>query len=171
QPTIRDLAELMIIVSDNWATDILYERLGKDNVAATLRELGLHQTHIPLNIHELFSALAGVDPTDPTVDYQFLKDYLKDYHPAPANIGFASDERNDTSSPADLIRLMRRIDQGYDLSDESREGVLKILKDQNFGTIIPARLPNDEGIETAHNTGSLRGIKNDVGLVYSPKIN
>ena len=171
QPTIRDLAELMIIVSDNWATDMVYDRIGKDNMAATLRNLGLNQTHIPMNIHELFSALADVDPNDPKVDYQFLKDYLKDYKPADDNVGYAADERNDVSSPADMVRLMMLIDEGYGLSPESREGVIKILKDQNFGSIIPARLPNDEGIETAHKTGSLRGIKNDVGIVYSPKVN
>jgi beta-lactamase class A len=171
QPTIRDLAELMIIVSDNWATDMVYERIGKENMAATLRNLGLNQTHIPMNIHEMFSALMEVDPSDPKVDYQFLKDGLKDYQPSDDNIGYASDERNDVSSPADMVRLMILIDQGYGLSDESRTGVIKILKDQNFNTIIPARLPDREGIETAHKTGSLRGIRNDVGIVYSPKVN
>ena len=54
---------------------------------------------------------------------------------------------------------------------QSREGVMRILKDQNFNTIIPARLPLDAGIETAHKTGSLRGIRNDAGLVYSPTLN
>jgi beta-lactamase class A len=48
--------------------------------------------------------------------------------------------------------------------------MIEILKHQNFGSIIPARLPIDEKIETAHKTGSLRGIKNDVGIVYSPRI-
>ena len=171
QPTIRDLAELMIIVSDNWATDLIYERIGKESVAAMLKELGLNQTHIPLTIHELFSTLAEVDPTDPKVDYDFLKEYLKTYKPADDNPGFAADERNDVSSPADMVRLMTLIHEGHGLSEKGREGVLKILKDQNFGTIIPARLPDDEQIETAHKTGSLRGIKNDVGNVYSPKVN
>lgn len=171
QPTIRDLAELMIIVSDNWATDMVYERIGKENMAATLKNLGMTQTHIPMNIHEMFSALADVDPKDPKVNYEFLKEYLKDYKPSEDNVGYAADERNDTSSPADMVRLMTLIDEGHGLSPESREGAIKILKDQNFGTIIPARLPNDEGIETAHKTGSLRGIKNDVGIVYSPKVN
>lgn len=171
QPTIRDLAELMIIVSDNWATDMIYERIGKANVAGTLGKLGLHQTHIPMNIHELFAALADVDPEDPKVDYHFLKEYLKDYKPAADNIGYADDERNDVSSPADMVRLLVLIHEGYGLTQESREGVIKILKDQNFNTIIPARLPESERIETAHKTGSLRGIRNDVGIVYSPKVN
>ena len=44
QPTIRDLAELMIIVSDNWATDMVYARIGKEAMKATLEDLGLTQT-------------------------------------------------------------------------------------------------------------------------------
>jgi beta-lactamase class A len=171
QPTIRDLAELMIIVSDNWATDMIYARIGKENMARTLTNLGLHQTHIPMNIHELFCTLAGVEPDDPKVDYHFLREYLKDYTPAADNVGYAADERNDLSSPADMVRLLVQIHEGHGLTGESREGVIKILKDQNFNTIIPARLPQDEHIETAHKTGSLRGIRNDVGIVYSPKVN
>jgi beta-lactamase class A len=171
QPTIRDLAELMIIVSDNWATDIIFNRLGKDNVAAMLKELGLNQTHLPMTIHELFSALADVEPNDPKVTYDFLKEYLKTYKPGPDNVGNALDDRNDVSSPADMVRLMVLIDAGHGLSAESREGALRILKNQNFTSIIPARLPIDEKIEAAHKTGSLRGVKNDVGIVYSPKVN
>jgi beta-lactamase class A len=171
QPTIRDLAELMIIVSDNWATDMIYERIGKEAMAATLKELGMNKTFIPMSIHELFCALAEVDPSDPKVDYQFLKDYLEDYTPADDNVGYAADERNDVSTPADMVRLMTLIHEGHGLSEAGREGVLKILKDQNFNTIIPARLPDRVGIKTAHKTGSLRGIKNDVGMVYSPTVN
>ena len=43
-----------------------------------------------------------------------------------------------------------------------------MMKHQNFTSIIPHRLPPDRGIETAHKTGSLRGVKNDVGLVLGP---
>jgi beta-lactamase class A len=70
-----------------------------------------------------------------------------------------------------MVRLYTLIHEGHGLSEESREGIMKILKDQNFNTIIPARLPLDSGIETAHKTGSLRGIRNDAGLVYSPTLN
>jgi beta-lactamase class A len=171
QPTIRDLAELMIIVSDNWATDMIYERVGKDAMAATLKELGMNNTFIPMNIHEMFCALADVDPADPQYDYHFLKEHLKNYKSSPDNLAYSNDERNDVSTPEDMVRLSIAIHEGVGLSEQSREGVLKILKDQNFGTRIPARLPQDAGIETAHKTGSLRGIVNDIGLVYSPTIN
>lgn len=171
QPTIRDLAELMIIVSDNWATDLLYGIVGKDNMAATLQNLGLNNTFIPMTIREMFSAMAEVDPEDPAVDYQTLKDALKNRTSGEDNVAFASDSRNDVSTPRDMGKLMRLIHEGVGLSEDGRAGVLKILKDQNFNSRIPARLPIDQNIEVAHKTGSLRGVANDVGTVYSPKVN
>lgn len=171
QPTIRDLAELMIIVSDNWATDLLYAMIGKDNMAATLNDLGLHSTFIPLTIREMFIALGDLDPADESIDYDTLKDRLKNYRASDDNIAFAADERNDVSSPRDMGKLMRLIHEGHGLSEDGRASVLKILKDQNFNTRIPARLPVDENIEVAHKTGTIRGVAADVGIVYSPKGN
>ena len=79
------------------------------------------------------------------------------------------DARNDTSTPADMVRLLTLIDAGEGLSESGREEILTTLKHQNFTTILQGRLPGREGIEVAHKTGSLRGVKNDVGLVYAPK--
>lgn len=169
QPTLRDLAELMIIVSDNWATDLLWNRMGKTTVDATLAEIGMNQTSLPMTIFELFATLAGVDPAAPETDYDYLMEYLKDYDPQPDNPAMGFDARNDTSSPADMVKLLKLIDAGDGITAESREAMLDILKHQNFTTILQGRLPNGAGIEVAHKTGSLRGVKNDVGLVYSPK--
>lgn len=169
QPTLRDLAELMIIVSDNWATDLLWNRLTKARVNATLSEIGMTQTSLPYTIHELFSTLAEADPTAPETTYDYLKTYLKDYDPKPDNPAMVYDARNDTSTPADMVRLLTLIDAGEGLSESGREEILTTLKHQNFTTILQGRLPGREGIEVAHKTGSLRGVKNDVGLVYSPK--
>lgn len=171
QPTIRDLAELMIIVSDNWATDLVYGIIGKEPLADTLKRLGLHDTHIPLTILEMFSIMADVDPNSPEVDYDFLKTYLKTYKSDDTNIAFAADPRNDVSTPTDMARLMRIIHEGEGLSEDGRAGVLKILKDQMMTSRIPARLPQDNQIEVAHKTGTIRGVVNDVGIVYSPKLN
>ena len=167
---MRDLAELMITVSDNWATDIIYRRLGRERIAAMLQELGLTQTSIPLTIRELFCTLAGLDPDDPKATWEYLRDFLKDYDPGPDNLGMRPDPRNDVSSPADMVRLMGIIHRGEGLTPESRDAVIEILKHQNFSSIIPFRLPTDAGIETAHKTGSLRGIRNDVGIVSSPTV-
>lgn len=171
QPTIRDLSELMIIVSDNWATDLLYDIIGRDAMAATLAELGLANTHIPLNIREMFCLIADVPFDDPAADFETLKDALKHSSPGDDCLAYQGDPRNNVSSPRDMGTLMRLIHEGHGVSAEGREGIIKTLKNQNFNTVIPGRLPIDRDIETAHKTGSLRGIKADVGIVYSPEVN
>lgn len=62
RPTIRDLATLMIIVSDNTATDILFKRLGLRTVNKTLRGLGLASTDIFCPNREWYLLLLGYSP-------------------------------------------------------------------------------------------------------------
>ncbi len=44
--SLRDIATLMIVLSDNTATNILIDRLGVENVNGLLRELGLKETKL-----------------------------------------------------------------------------------------------------------------------------
>ena len=50
QPTIRDVLTLMIIVSDNTATDILADKVGRANVTRTMHDLGLKNTSIEFSV-------------------------------------------------------------------------------------------------------------------------
>ncbi len=62
RPTVRDLATLMIIVSDNTATDILFKRLGLRSVNPTLRDLGLVSTDVFCTNREWYLLLLGYSP-------------------------------------------------------------------------------------------------------------
>jgi beta-lactamase class A len=44
--SLRDLAVLMIVLSDNTATNVLIDRVGMENVNATMTELGFPQTRL-----------------------------------------------------------------------------------------------------------------------------
>lgn len=57
--TNRDLAQFMIAVSDNAATNVLIERVGKDNVNAMLRGLGLQRTLLRRKMIDLPAAQRG----------------------------------------------------------------------------------------------------------------
>src|SRR6202158_1435172 len=46
RPTIKDLLTLMIIISDNAATDLLGDKVGRANVTKTMRALGLEHTTV-----------------------------------------------------------------------------------------------------------------------------
>lgn len=166
QPTVRDLAELMITVSDNFATDLLLGIIGRENLAATLRALDLRQTHLPLTIWEMLASMVGLDPARTT--YDELRQRVRKGPWDLTGAAYAEDERNDVSSPADMVRLLTLVEEGSGMTAASRTAMLDILKHQNFNTVIPARLPDDQDFEVAHKTGSLRGVRNDVGIVYAP---
>jgi beta-lactamase class A len=169
EPTVRDLAELMIIVSDNYATDLLYGMIGRERLAATLADLGLDGTHLPHTIWQMLSLVGGLDPGDPELDYDTLRTSLKGKPRPDAPDPYASDEY-DRTTPADMVRLMTLIEEGHGVSAESRAAMLDILRHQTINDRIPGRFPEELDIETAHKTGSLRGVRNDVGIVYAPGV-
>jgi beta-lactamase class A len=57
--TNRDLAQFMVAVSDNSAANVLIDRVGKDNVNATLRGLGLAKTMLRRKMMDLAAAQRG----------------------------------------------------------------------------------------------------------------
>jgi beta-lactamase class A len=59
QVTNRDLAQFMVAVSDNAAANVLIDRVGKDNVNAMLRRLGLSKTMLRRKMIDIAAARRG----------------------------------------------------------------------------------------------------------------
>src|SRR5438093_2172684 len=57
--TNRDLAQFMVAVSDNAAANVLYDRVGKDNVNAMLHGLGLSKTMLGRKMMDIAAARRG----------------------------------------------------------------------------------------------------------------
>ncbi|HKF20659.1 MAG TPA: serine hydrolase [Candidatus Angelobacter sp.] len=57
--TLRDLATMMVAVSDNSATNVLISRVGMDNVNAMLESQGLHVTRLRRKMMDLKAASEG----------------------------------------------------------------------------------------------------------------
>ena len=63
EPTIKDLATMMIIVSDNLATDKILNIVGGAKaVQEKMRSVGLDHIYINHTIWELLSLCAGIPP-------------------------------------------------------------------------------------------------------------
>ena len=58
--TLKDLCTLMIILSDNTATNILIKLLGIEQINATLKELGLEKTRLNRLLFDSKSAALGI---------------------------------------------------------------------------------------------------------------
>jgi beta-lactamase class A len=165
QPTLHDLATLMIIISDNTATDIIFDLVGKDEISTLLEDLGLTHTRIPMTTKQLLFSIVGLDPNNPMHTFPMASEKLSHQRYEMDADGFSL-SRSDVASPSDMCRLLELIYNGEILSDSSRAAVLNILKRQQLNNVIPLKLP--VGVETAHKTGSYHGVRCDVGIVYSP---
>lgn len=73
---------------------------------------------------------------------------------------------NNTTTAYDLMLVFRQIAEGKIVSRKACKEMIKILLDQRFNDIIPAKLP--AGVKVAHKTGWIKGLHHDSGIVFLP---
>jgi beta-lactamase class A len=145
--TVKDLITLMIIVSDNTATDAIYRLVGgPDAVTKRMQAMGLKDTH-PVNIGETwFAALRAAPSTE-----QF---YREGKHP----FGL--------STPREMGRLLEMMERGTLVDKPSSDLMLQIMRAQLYRTRLPRYL---NGWRVPHKTGDfLPYVADDVGMLEAP---
>jgi beta-lactamase class A len=161
-PTVRDLLTLMIIISDNTATDMVINRLGKERIVASMRALGLQNIHLPLTIRQIFETiLPSADPTLDPYEFELLD---KNFTPPANAAGYSKGSDNDVSTPRDMTKLLELIYTGRAASRAGTDEMLRILLKQTLNDRLPRFLP--PGTRVAHKTGTLEGFRNDAGIIY-----
>ncbi|MCB0106221.1 MAG: serine hydrolase [Caldilineaceae bacterium] len=168
-PTVRDLLTLMIIISDNTATDMVMRRLGVKKVDAFMKELGVGEIHLAFDIRGIFDDMYGHEAADP-------KTFIGDIHhqrTAPAmnrdGVALKGGPTNNTATARDMTRLCTMIYRGDIAGPAHRDAMLHILLQQTLNQRLPRFLPY--GIPFAHKTGTLSGIRNDAGILYANEEN
>ena len=73
---------------------------------------------------------------------------------------------NNEATANGLLTLLAAI-RGDFLTSESKQEVIRILLEQRFNSMIPARLPAHAAV--AHKTGEISTACHDVGIVYLPE--
>ena len=145
---LRDLVNLMIVVSDNTATNLLIDRFTADAVNARMEKLGFKETRLMRKVRgdgtqlkpaQGFSA-AGREP---------------------ANERFGLGR----SSPHEMVRLMEMLEKGEVVSPQASKEMLEILKRQSFTEGIGRRVK----LPVASKSGSLDALRSDAGIVYAQR--
>lgn len=165
QPTVRDLLTLMIIISDNTATDMLMRRLGVAQIDAYMKTLGVGNIHMAFDIRGIFDDMFGHEMADPN---RYFGDWTKKREaPSPKRDGHAyrGGSDNNAATPRDMTRLCAMIYRGEVVSRTACDGMLHILLQQTLNQRLPRFLPY--GVPFAHKTGTLSGIRNDAGVLYA----
>jgi len=170
QPTVYDLAVLMITVSDNAATDTLCDLVGIPNVNARLGQLGVEGQRIKYCTRGLILAAAGLGaPEYQSLTRQNMGDALGKFtaEQRRANVEQYIKDCGNCSTPEAMTTLLAKILAGEAGNQDSTQQMLRILGEQHFNERLPKWIPG----RVLHKTGSLGSpywVDNDCGIVFLP---
>ncbi len=170
--SVRNLLELMLLISDNSATDVCVRLAGGGAaVTARMRTLGIEGINVNRTTRELIADWLGIQNLPPQSEhtqagYQVLARAVTPEQAKEANTRFNADPR-DTSTPEAMARLLERIWKKDCLKPESAALLYDIMRRCRTGdTRLKGLLPR--GSEVAHKTGSIGGTANDIGIMTLP---
>ena len=169
--SVRNLMELMLLISDNSATDILLRLAGgPEAVTAKMRELGIAGIDVSRPTVNLIADWAGATlPPESEWTPETFKKMSDAVTPEKRKEGsdrFNQDPR-DTAQPIAMAALLEKIYHRQLHKPETADLLLDILYRCRTGDArIKGILP--PGTEVAHKTGSIGGTVNDVGIINLP---
>lgn len=170
--SVRNLLELMMLISDNSATDVCLRLAGgPEAVTARMREIGISGIDVNRSTARLIADWIGITqiPAESewsTTLFRTLSEAVKPEERKAAAARFDADPR-DTATPDGMVTLLGRIYRKDLLKTESAELLLDIMRRCRTGEArLKGLLPL--GTEVAHKTGTIGGTTNDVGIVTLP---
>jgi beta-lactamase class A len=148
--TVKDLLTLMIIVSDNTATDLMYDKVGgTEPVNRLMDSFGFQSIRATGTADTWFKALSAAQNA-------------RAFHEQ-AKTPFG------LSSPRDMGKLLEKIKRGEAVSKSASDQMLQIMRGQVYSSRLPKYVT---GFRVPHKTGDfLPYIGNDVGILESPQRN
>jgi beta-lactamase class A len=140
---LQDVMHLMMVLSDNTATNMILERFPADRVNAYLDRIGLGSTRSMRKI------LGKNGPQGVSAAGKMEKNQ---------KYGLG------VSTPRDMVTLVERMERGELVSAEASHEMLAVMKRCQDNTGI--RRPFGD-LPIANKTGALDALRSDVGIVYS----
>jgi len=140
---LRDVLHLMIVLSDNTATNMILDRFTADTVNAYLDKLGIKTTR----------SMRKIMGSGPAAGFSAAGKL-----PENQKYGLG------VSTPRDMVTILERVDRGEIVSPDASREMLAILKRNQDNTGITRHLMD---VPVAHKTGALDALRSDVGIVYA----
>jgi beta-lactamase class A len=137
---LKTAVHLMIVVSDNTATNLVLDKITADSVNDYMDTLGLLQTRSMRKIGGGGESKVFADPQNKLF-----------------GLG--------VSSPKNMVKLLEMLERGEIVSREASGEMINILKRQQLKDGIGRGLPDT--IPSASKSGALDRLRADVGIVYT----
>jgi beta-lactamase class A len=139
QLPLSDVIHLMIVLSDNTATNMILDRFSADAVNAYLDKIGIKTTRSMRKIGGGGVSAAGKLPEN-------------------EKYGLG------VSTPRDMVTILEKLERGELVSADASREMIAVLKRCHDDSGIRRRL---YGTPVANKTGALDALRSDVGIVYA----
>jgi beta-lactamase class A len=169
--SVNDLQLLMMAVSDNTATDILFDLVGAERIKAYMEELGLKKTVVDLDTRKLILGYLGLEMENELT--------VQELGRVPAAYWMSEERRqrvkefdgglHDVSTPYEIGQIWAKMVRGELVSKEASEKMMETCRHHTGARLITRYLPF--GVEVARKGGSLgrdwrETVLNDSGIVF-----
>ncbi len=159
--TLKDVLTMMVIVSDNTATNLAIDRFGIDPVNARVQALGLENTHL---YKKVMVPATGPMPADQP-KFGLGKTTPREMAYLMEAIGLCHLHQQGTATTPGAAVFAPTDDQDRAVCSVA----LNMLKNQFYRETIPRYLEavdtSENGTAIASKTGSLDAVRNDVAIV------
>jgi len=139
--TLRDGVNLMMLVSDNTATNLVLDVLTTDAVNARMESLGLKQIKILRKVGSGGDSMAGKDPNNKRF-----------------GLGFAT--------PHEMVMLLEKLERGEVVSRAASKEMIELMKREQEHFAM-GRSTWD--VPMASKYGALDRLRSSIGIIYSKK--
>lgn len=136
---LRDAVRLMIVFSDNTATNLVLDQIGIPSTNERMEKLGFKNTKVNAKVYR--GSTTSIDP-------EATKKY-----------GFGS------TTAREMVQLLELIEAGKVVSPEACQEMLKTLKACDDKDLFARFLP--AGMELAHKTGAVSDARTSAGIAYT----
>lgn len=138
---LRDAMMLMIILSDNTATNLVLDVITTDAVNTRMDRLGFNQTRLLRKLGGGGVSKAGQNPEN-------------------ARFGLG------VTTPREMVLLLEKLERGEIVSRKASAEMINVLKRQQYHEGIGRTL---RGVEMATKPGALDKLRSDVGILYTKR--
>jgi beta-lactamase class A len=139
--TLRDAVNLMIVVSDNTATNLVLDVVDGNAVNEQMEALGLKRTQV-------LRKIGGGNPSKANED------------PVSRLFGIG------VSTPREMVTLLEKLERGEVVSPEASREMIEILKREQYEDGIGRTLYD---VPIASKSGALDRLRSDVAIVYTKR--
>lgn len=145
---LRDLVHLMMVVSDNTATNLVLDRITADRVNVEMQRLGLKDTR---SMRKILG-----DGSD-----------LKPRASGHSKLGLMEENKRwgiGVSTPREMVVLLEMLEKGAVVSPAASKEMIAILRRQQYKDGIGRYITHP----VASKSGGLDALRSDAGIVYTP---